>query len=110
MLTHAGMWHDMEYSSDSTTASAYWNGFADPESGLDRFMVAVGSGLYDPTQNSTSVRMESYLPFVDAGLDLSWSRNTFNFRDGERVFVTVRAFNVAGLATTATTNGFIVDL
>ena len=88
---------------------AYWSGFADAESDIAYYRVAVGRGVYNPRLNKTFVYPEYFFPFTAVGAVQSWRHETFNFLDGTNVFFSVQAVNQAGLGTVASSNGYIID-
>ena len=94
---------DIQYSHSLTTLSATWNGFSDEQSGIDHYTVTV----YRKPQDS--------LDFVSVLADQSvtassYFGNHFNFANGDEVNVEITAFNEADLTTTASSNGYTIDL
>nr|XP_034301655.1 uncharacterized protein LOC105322112 [Crassostrea gigas] len=93
---------DIEYQSLRHFMGAKWYGFVDPQSGLDRYVwwagtTKGGSEVLAPreihlTEVATAVNFTSELPL------------------NKRIYITVRAYNKAGLFTDSTSSGFIVDI
>ena len=109
--THlAGNWTDLQYSSDSSLVNVYWSGFADAESGVANYRVAVGRGTYNVALKVMEVQADYFLPFTSVGLVSLWRKASFSFPDGTNVVVSVQAVNTAGLGTTVSANGFTIDL
>jgi hypothetical protein len=47
---------------------------------------------------------------IEAGLNTNWTFPTRHLEHGTRYYVTVRAWNEAGLQTTAVSDGFLIDV
>ncbi|XP_076085327.1 uncharacterized protein LOC143056126 [Mytilus galloprovincialis] len=96
--------YDISYQSMVIYLSAKWYGFDDPQSGLQKYVWRAGlkpgyGDIVSPielhlTETATLLNSTSY------NLDLPVNK---------RIFVTVRAYNKAGLWCESSSNGFIVD-
>ena len=51
-----------------------------------------------------------HLGLTDVGLNTTWTLPVMRLEPGTRYYVTVRAWNEAGLQTTAASDGFLVDV
>ena len=52
----------------------------------------------------------NHVDIIDAGLNTTWTLLTVGLEPGTRYYVTVRAWNEAGLQMTAVSDGFLVDV
>ena len=89
---------DLSVQNYSTSISANWSGFSDPESGIAGYRWAVG----------TSPGATDVLPFTTVGTTPG-AIATVALVDGTTYYVTVEATNGAGLVVTASSNGVLVD-
>ncbi|XP_078334035.1 uncharacterized protein LOC111124258 [Crassostrea virginica] len=94
--------HDTEYQSIRTYIGAKWRGFVDPQSGLDHYVWWAGTTVGG---DEIFTPRKLHLTTTAAMFDLSPKLPV-----GKRVYVTVRAYNKAGLYTDSTSNGFVVDI
>ncbi|XP_062616047.1 uncharacterized protein LOC134277752 [Saccostrea cucullata] len=92
---------DIEYQSASNFISARWLGFNDPQSGLSHFVWWVGT---TPGGDEILLEREGHLTEVAVALNI-----TPQLPVGKRLYISVRAYNNAGLYTEATSNGFQID-
>ena len=116
--------HDYDSSSDTEFVRASWHGYADFESGIQRYEVALStsastgltSSLIDGLLFQYRVPTDSNAQFVSVGLHLSailrvtttWP--SLQLLQGQRFYVFVRAVNGAGLPGDAIpSDGFTVD-
>jgi hypothetical protein len=90
---------DLDWQASTTTLSANWSGFADPESAITGYEWAIGT-----TSGGTQVQ-----GFVGVGLAGSASNGALTLTDGQIYFVTVRATNGAGGTVLANSDGVTVD-
>ena len=111
VLLTAGNWTDLVYTADSSTVTVYWSGFADAESGIGEYRVAVGRGVYNPVLGFVEVQPEYFMPFTPTdSLDTQWTKSSFSFPDGSIVVTSIMAINNASLGTVASSDGFTIDL
>ncbi|KAK3099491.1 hypothetical protein FSP39_005250, partial [Pinctada imbricata] len=94
--------HDIEYQSLRTYVGAEWYGFADPQSGLAKYEWMAGS---EPGIDDIVPIRETHLAMVGVVTNLNPLLPV-----GQRIYVTVIAYNHAGLYSVASSNGFIVDI
>ncbi|XP_069132408.1 uncharacterized protein [Argopecten irradians] len=92
---------DTEYQSHRSTLSAKWYGFGDPHSGLSHYVVRAG----------TSRDSDDIMAPKDCHLSEEFVNNQLPalLPVGKYIFVTVRAYNKAGLYTESSSNGFMID-
>ncbi|KAK7493722.1 hypothetical protein BaRGS_00015051, partial [Batillaria attramentaria] len=92
---------DFDYITSEPYVISCWNRtFSDVDSGIVRYEVWAG----------TSPSACDLLKPVNVGLNTSFPIPTANLEHGTRYYVTVRATNGVGLMTTATSDGFIIDV
>ena len=89
----------LAYSLSSTTLTASWSGFQDPESGIARFELAIGTG---PCQADVA-------PFEPVGLATTATRTQLTLVDGMQYYACLRAVNNAGLSATIASSAVVVD-
>ncbi|XP_076086914.1 uncharacterized protein LOC143057491 [Mytilus galloprovincialis] len=94
---------DINYQSLRSYVSATWRGFNDPQSGLDKYSFRVGTLL-----GGDDIISKSELPLTDIAV-FSNTSITDEIPTNIRIYITVRAYNKAGLNSEATSNGFLVD-
>ena len=87
---------DMNYTSESVTKHCHWNGYFDPESGIDKYMVDVyiNNELKDT---------------FDVGREQQFEDKTISLEHEDHVYFSVHGINGAELDSEADSNGFIVD-
>jgi hypothetical protein len=95
---------DQSYSSSLTTVEANWNRFYDYESSIAQYTVAVyrraaGAPMPDAV----------YITIVEGNI-YQISISQFSFTNGDQISVTVEARNGAGLTSSVTSDGYIIDL
>ena len=94
-----GLAADIDFQTSTTTITANWTGFSDPESGITGYEWAIGT-----TSGGTDVQA-----FTSVGTATSATNATLTLSNGTKYYVTVRATNGAGLTNTATSDGVTVD-
>ena len=95
---------DQSYSSSLTTVEANWNGFYDYESSIAQYTVAV-------YRRPVGALMSEAVYFtVVEGNRNQISLSQFSFANGDEISVAVEARNGAGLTSTVTSNGYVIDL
>jgi hypothetical protein len=72
-----------------TFISAKWYGFEDPQSGLDRFVWRAGT-----TKGGNDIISETELHLTET---VSLSNTTLGLPVNKRIYVTIRAYNKAGM-------------
>lgn len=95
---------DQSYSSSLTTVEANWNGFYDYESSIAQYTVAV---YHQPV--GAPMPQAIYFTTVEGNAN-KISLSQFSFSNGDQISVTVEARNGAGLTSTATSDGYVIDL
>ncbi|KAK3103765.1 hypothetical protein FSP39_021725 [Pinctada imbricata] len=94
--------NDIEYQSIQTYIGAKWYGFVDPQSGMYKYQWRVGT---TPGGDDLMAPVDIHLTQVAAKPNLNIS-----LPEGNRIYITVRGFNKAGLYTDATSDGFTIDI
>ncbi|XP_052082402.1 uncharacterized protein LOC127720030 [Mytilus californianus] len=94
---------DINYQSLRSYVAATWRGFNDPQSGLNKYSIRVGSLM-----GGDDIISKSELPLTDIAV-FSNTSITDEIPTNIRIYITVRAYNKAGLYSEATSNGFLVD-
>lgn len=94
-----GVAADIDYQNSTTTLKANWSGFADPQSGILKYEVAIGT-----TPGGNQIE-----DFVDVATATSATRGPFTLSEGVTYYVTVRATNPVNLQSTATSDGVTID-
>ncbi|XP_071079258.1 uncharacterized protein [Haliotis cracherodii] len=93
---------DSQYQASRTFLGCKWYGFQDTESGLDFYEWQVGT-----TPGGNDILSSQHAALEEVAF------HTLNESQllpvGKRMYITVRAFNKAGMFTTSTSNGFIID-
>ncbi|XP_033637389.1 uncharacterized protein LOC117298318 isoform X2 [Asterias rubens] len=100
---------DLEFSSKPATVSAQWQGFSDPESGIEDYQVTVYRKHSD-SENATN-DFEVIHEAESVGNDVSlieWHH--FHLHHKDQVYVNLRTINQAVNHIDTPTNGFLVDL
>ncbi|KAK3735006.1 hypothetical protein QZH41_010660, partial [Actinostola sp. cb2023] len=90
---------DWEYFNPKDPVAGHWETISDPESGISKSRYCLGSKPYGCQ--------------IKGVTDIS-NQTTFNCKDckinpGEQVYITVQVSNGAGLSTTMTSNGMLMD-
>ncbi|HVE42955.1 MAG TPA: HYR domain-containing protein, partial [Planctomycetota bacterium] len=89
---------DIAFQTSTTSLSANWTGFSDPQSGIAGYEWAIGT-----TSGGTDVQ-----PYTGVGVATSATKSLV-LVNGQKYYVTVRATNGIGMQSTATSNGVTVD-
>ncbi|CAG2242538.1 unnamed protein product [Mytilus edulis] len=92
---------DINYQSLKYYIAATWQGFNDPQSGLDKYSVRIGT-----VAGRNDILSDRDGPLTDI---IVFPNITTEIPTKTRIYITVRAYNKAGLYSEATSNGFIVD-
>ncbi|XP_076085244.1 uncharacterized protein LOC143056054 isoform X2 [Mytilus galloprovincialis] len=92
---------DINYQSLRSYVAATWYGFNDPESCLDKYSIRVGTSI-----GGNDIISQTDLPLTDI---VVFPNITEPIPTNTRIYVTVRAYNKAGLYSEATSNGLLVD-
>ena len=90
---------DVDYVSPNMDLSAHWDKIADPESGIIHNEYCVGTKPF-----GCQIK-----PMTSTGATKSFTCPECIVHEGERVFVTVRVTNGAGLFETLTSDGMLLD-
>ena len=90
---------DIDYQDNTTALSAEWNGFADPESGIQYYEYGISRNRGGAVDVS---------PFQNAGLNTSSTVNGLSLADDVYYF-TVCAVNFAGLRDCMSSDGVLID-
>ncbi len=98
-IVNDGPGADIDVQTSTSTISANWTGFSDPESGITGYEWAIGT-----TPGGTNVQ-----GWTSVGMATSATNSSLSLASGTTYYVTVRATNGAGLQTTATSDGVAVD-
>ncbi|XP_076113981.1 uncharacterized protein LOC143082265 [Mytilus galloprovincialis] len=93
--------YDLEYQSLRRYLSARWYGFTDPQSGIEKFSWRAGT---KPGQDD--IVKSTHLPQTDLLVEPDLPQK---LPLGQRIYITIKAYNKAGLTTEATSNGFYID-
>lgn len=96
---HDGIGQDIQFQTSITTISGDWSGFADAESQIARYEWAIG----------TSAGGSDLQGFVSTGTTTRGTNAALSLAHGVTYYVTVRAYNRAGLYTELSSNGVTVD-
>ncbi|XP_067663316.1 uncharacterized protein [Haliotis asinina] len=93
---------DIQFQATRTFIGCKWRGFSDPESGLDHYEWRVGTnpGAGDILSARTAALREVIFHTLKRHQQLPLGRT---------LYITIRAFNKAGLYSEATSNGLLVD-
>ncbi|XP_071798137.1 uncharacterized protein [Asterias amurensis] len=100
---------DLDFSSKPATVSARWQGFSDPESGIEDYRVTIYR-KHDDSENSTN-DFEVIHEGESVGNDVSsieWHH--FHLHHKDQVYINLRTINQAVNHIDTPTNGFLVDL
>ena len=91
---------DVDYFSPGVGLSAHWEKIKDPESGIVQSEYCLG----------TKPRGCQIKPMTNIGTNKSFTCHKCSIHEEERVFVTVRVTNGAGLSRTLTSDGMLFDI
>ncbi|XP_052082956.1 uncharacterized protein LOC127720416 [Mytilus californianus] len=92
---------DINYQSLKYYVAATWQGFNDPQSGLDKYSVRIGTNA-----GGNDIVSDRDVPLTDI---IVFPNTSTEIPTETRIYITVRAYNKAGLYSEATSNGFLVD-
>ncbi|XP_076085163.1 uncharacterized protein LOC143055975 isoform X1 [Mytilus galloprovincialis] len=92
---------DIHYQSSRSYVAATWHGFNDPQSGLDKYSIRVGTSI-----GGNDIISQNELPLTDI---VVFPNIIEPIPTNSRIYVTVRAYNKAGLYSEVTSNGVLVD-
>ena len=93
-------YHDMRAQSNTSSYSARWFGFNDPESGIHHYEVAVTPTSSPPDKSSYS----------DVGIRLKTTLNGLNLTQGQTYYAHIVAVNTAGLRSeNVVSSGRVID-
>ena len=96
-----GLSGNIAYSSSTDSASSNWSGFADAQSGISHYEVAIGS-----TPGGTDI-----LDFTDAGSGDSFTMAGLSLIHGNTYYCSVRANDLVGnVSEVVSSDGFTVDV
>ena len=96
-----GSLSDVDYQSNDTSISANWYGFTDGKN---------GSGIVGYKYKVVDENGSIFLDWTSVGNATSFSKGGLLLRNNIRYFVTVNATDAVGLSTTASSDGFLVDI
>ena len=89
----------LHYQSDDKSIEGSWPPFTDPESGIQRYYVAIGSQPYQ----------DDIVGFENVYLDTCINRTDLTLSQGVVYYITVVAVNRAGLSTNISSLGLLID-
>ncbi|XP_052707847.1 uncharacterized protein LOC128183063 isoform X2 [Crassostrea angulata] len=92
---------DVEYQSIRNWIGAKWYGFSDPQSGISHYIWWAGT-----TPGGNDILQEKEVHLVETATAYNFSQQ---LPESKRIYVTVRAYNKAGLYSDAISSGFLVD-
>ncbi|MBN1779706.1 hypothetical protein JW948_01145 [bacterium] len=95
-----GLAEDLDSTYKRHELSANWNMSSDPESGLYRYWLAIGSGP----------GASDILGWTDTGKNTSWTQTSLSLFPGQTLYISIRAENEAGLQSTVTCSDGILIL
>jgi len=87
------------FTADNTKLSATWNASSDPDSGISRYEVSIGT-----TAGGTNV-----MGWVNNSLNLSYTATGLNLAHNTTYYINVRIYNGGGTPTVCSSNGIKVD-
>ena len=93
---------DIQFSSSLTNVAATWRDFSDPESSIDSYRISI--------YRRPSGSIISKLIHTEKTNKMEYFSNHYSLSNGDFIHIVVEAFNTAGLSTTASSNGYIIDL
>ncbi|PFX19963.1 hypothetical protein AWC38_SpisGene15613 [Stylophora pistillata] len=91
---------DLDFQESNTTLSAQWDGFSDPESGIEHYE-------YGVSRNRAG--LPNIVPFQNVGMNTSAALTGLTLTDGV-FYVIVCALNKAGLRNCISSDGVLLDL
>ena len=91
---------DIDYFSPRIDLAAHWEEITDPESGVMNSKYCLGTKPW-----GCQLR-----PMTSVGFNTSFTCSTCDVNPGERVYVTVRVTNGAGLSVTRSSDGMLLDV
>ena len=89
---------DVDFTADCSQAAANWDSFVDP-SGIATYEVALGS----------AAGLDDVMPWTVMAQRTAWAATGLALTPGSTVFTSVRATNMAGHASVASSDGFACD-
>ncbi|XP_070204014.1 uncharacterized protein [Littorina saxatilis] len=94
--------HDLDYvTSQDSDVTVCWAGvFRDSQSDVNKYEIWMGTSQFASNLHQ----------LTDVGRNTTWTFPLMHLEPGTRYFVTVRAWNEAGLQTTAVSDGFLSDV
>nr|XP_034332757.1 uncharacterized protein LOC105327902 isoform X2 [Crassostrea gigas] len=92
---------DIEYQSIRNWIGAKWYGFSDPQSGISHYVWWAGT-----TPGGKDILQEKSVHLVETATAYNFSQG---LPESKRIYVTVRAYNKAGLYVDGISSGFLVD-
>ncbi|KAL9987448.1 hypothetical protein ACROYT_G001761 [Oculina patagonica] len=127
--------HFFQYQSDTGSITASWPSFKDLESGIENYYFAIGTQPYQDdvvsvvlsahweniTDPESGIMQNEYClgtkplgcqikPMTSTGTNKSFTCPECSIHEGDKVFVTVRVTNGAGLSETVTSDGMLLDV
>ena len=93
---HASDEEDMSYTSETATKTCHWDGYSDPESGIQKYLVEV---YVNNALEGT----------FDVGQNKQFEDKTISLEHSDHIVFSVHGINGARLSTVVESNGFIVD-
>ena len=90
---------NFQYQSDSKSITASWPPFSDPESGIEKYYVAIGTQPYQ----------DNVVSFENVHLATRINKSDLSLSQGGIYYITVIAFNPAGLSTNISSDGLVID-
>ncbi|XP_038050728.1 uncharacterized protein LOC119723897 [Patiria miniata] len=100
---------DLEFSSKPATVEAQWQGFSDPDSGIDDYQVTIYR-KHDGSSNDTNDFEVIHEAEAVGSETASIEWHHFHLRHKDQVYVNLRTINQALNHIDAPTDGFLVDL
>ncbi|KAK3589056.1 hypothetical protein CHS0354_008706 [Potamilus streckersoni] len=96
--------HDIAYQSSRSFLAATWFGFWDSQSGLSHYVWRAGT-----TKGTDDILQPTNLHLSDMA-SIPSLPDTKLLPVGKKIYITIRAYNKAGLFAESSSNGFIVDI
>uniref|UniRef100_A0ABM0M0H6 Uncharacterized protein LOC100366953 n=1 Tax=Saccoglossus kowalevskii TaxID=10224 RepID=A0ABM0M0H6_SACKO len=102
---------DMMYSSESSSVSANWDGYDDPESGIGKYDVSVYRRHADIDSTNATSTIELIHGVTSLTPDTNYINwHHFHLHHGDFVYVQLDAVNKADNPTTTQSDGFTIDM
>ena len=98
-VTDGSSGEDKNYFSPGMPVAAHWDNITDPESGIVTSQYCVGTKPL-----GCQIR-----PLTDVGANKTFTCSECHVKTGERLYVTVRVTNGAGLSVTSASDGMLLD-